>query len=83
MYTTIEECREALEAALSDTAGDNGIAVEDLDESAAYDLICAVAHSTDVISVRNEFLRTELGFIPQVFEPKGHGLECWCPKCVS
>ena len=57
MHTSIEEAHEALEAALSDTAADQG---EEAAEAAVYDLIQMVADDC-APKVRSEWLRTQLG----------------------
>lgn len=59
-YTTLEEAKEALEAAFSDVRGDNpDLMIDEI----AFDVIVSVGQFC-APDVREEFYRTELGYTP-------------------
>lgn len=62
MYTTLEECHEALRVAEQDVIGDMG---EEALEAGYADIVEAVAWDIEDKQLLLEFCRTTLGWVPQ------------------
>lgn len=65
-YSTMDEAREAIAAAESDTIGDQG---EEAWEAGAHDVIVGIALHSCTPAIGDEILRTELGITRAEADP--------------